>query len=133
MASSRQSWSPPPQPETPDQIRETWDRYRQTLANLPGSPTEQIVTLHGLLADVSARLELESRSLVSRTLSDYASERDRLTLRSAPTAPPSSPRSSSESSPQPGPADLLARTSRLGPRLAQKLIVASARAASRRR
>lgn len=117
---------------TGPELAEAWTEYEQALARMPGSPSERISTLHGLLADVSARLEAEQRSLVSRTLSDYATQADQPVIRRTRTERQSpADRGALASSPQRAAWELVPEAKRLGPRLAQKLVLASTRAARR--
>jgi hypothetical protein len=135
MASSRPTWTPPPPLLTEDDLIETWDRYRQSLASLPGTPMQRAATLQGLLATVSRQLEESSRNEISRTLLEYTQATDHPVLRSTMPAAqrPSGDRPAPAPFPQPSPVDLLSGSrSRLGPRLTSKLIVASARAQARR-
>lgn len=127
------SLPPPSSPLLPEltstSLIASWKEYERALASLPGGPEERVKMLHGLLADVSARLEEQSRDRISRTLQDYASEQDRPVLRSTTREPrsPSERPPDSERSRQPSPLELLSKTDRLGPRLAAKLLAASAR------
>lgn len=132
---SQQRWTEPPPLTSEQAFRETMDRYAASLANLPGTPQERITRLHALLADVSARLQTQASQSLTASLMEYAQMQDRLVLRSTRTEPQraSSPdRGSRESSPQPTSADLLSSSGRIGPRLATKLILASARSRTRR-
>lgn len=124
----------PADPITPGLVEETWDSYRRALAEMASAP-DGISRLTTLLTDVSARLEAENRTVLSQTLSEYAEQRDRLVLRSTPTAgrsPAPNDRGRPPTSPQPAPWELLSASRRLGPRLAQKLTIAQARREARR-
>lgn len=119
-----------PRPMTEAQLHASFASYQRGLAML--SPSE----LMAELSRVSALLERQSnQALTSELLRASSSAMDRLDPPSDPMASPSG--SSDRSSPPPTTAEprsweLLARTSRLGPRLAAKLVVASARASARR-
>jgi hypothetical protein len=123
---------PTPLPLSTEDLHRTFDGYRQALSFLP--PAQLMAELNR----VSALLQDQSNSLLTGTLWQAShSEIDRLgpaeeplsmsqseAGRDRPTSPRSSPPTSSIS--------LLAGTGRLGPRLAAKLIVSSARAQSYR-
>lgn len=113
-------------------LRDVWTDYATALASMPGSPGERIERLHGLLADVSARLEREQRDLISRTLQEYARGADQPVTRSTTAVSRPPDRARPASSPPPQPWESVA-SRRLGPRLAQKLVLSSVRQAARRR
>lgn len=133
--------SPLPQPNNPEALARTWDGYRQTLLTMARRPDgirlllEHLTTINSQL---QAERERQMALVTSAPLSAYISNLDQLVLRSTPRerqsrsprdrAAPASPRS-----PQPSPLDLLSRSNRLGPRLAAKLVAASARAEANRR
>lgn len=128
MTDSPRSYRLPDPPITDSLTRQTFESYQRSLAMIASQPggTER---LFGLLTEVSARLEAQTRSAISQTLSEYASSRDTLVPRSTPKDVRSRPsdRSASIPSPQPSAIDLLSTSSRLGPRLATKLILSAAR------
>lgn len=121
----------PPDNET--EIRRSFEGFRLALAQMT---PEQLM---GQLTTINAALEAEARTrlaaTVSEPLSAYIEKLDRVVLRSTPSEIPSpSPRDRGDPrfpSRQPSPLDLLASSARLGPRLAAKLVVASARSRSR--
>jgi hypothetical protein len=126
------SLPPPTSPLLPpigDQtVRDVWTDYARALGSLPGTPEERLTTLHGLLADVSGRLQQQTSQSISQALQDYASRQDQPVIRSMTTARPSPPDrpQAREASQPPSPQSLL-YASRLGPRLAGKLVMASVR------
>lgn len=124
-------WQPPRSTLPPldeQRLATAWTEYEEALSRLPGTPAQRMATLHGLLADVSARLESEQRALVSRTLLEYTSEIDRPVTRSTPTGVPSRPdRGDRASSPLPPAWERSPAAQRLGARLAQKLVLATVR------
>ena len=102
--------------------------------------------LRAELTRINALLEQQSRMAIRETiehgtsvaLSDWIQSLDRPVLRSTAPELPSSNSArgrAAQASPRsrpPSPLDLLAKSARMGPRLAAKLVAASARSASRR-
>lgn len=124
-------WQPyrrPDDPLTPALAEQTWRSYQQTLATIGAGP-DGIARLSGLLTEVSARLQAESRQTISDALLAYSSTQDRPVQRSTPRVAPSPGRADPprERSRQPAAWELLSASQRLGPRLAQKLTLAEAR------
>jgi hypothetical protein len=127
-------------PESSAAIARTFRGYQEMLARM--DPDQ----LRSELSRINALLETQSRTALSElvrsgpsvTLSDYLQSLDRLVVRSIEPERPSSssPRGraaqASQTSRPLSPLDLLAGTSRLGPRLAAKLAAASVRASGRR-
>lgn len=109
----------------------TWSAFERLLPNLSN---DQLLTM--FTSATEALAAQTGASLLSRTLSDYASTLDSPVLRSTETATrsPSSdrPRERPSLSPRPSSLDLLASSQRLGPRLAAKLVASSARAQGKR-
>ena len=113
------------------QEHRTWDGYRKALASLT---PEQLMSL---LATINSQLDAERDRRMSSILLSSPSSGDldrpvlsstRRETRPSPTdrgAPPSTFR-------PPSAVDLLSANQRLGPRLAARLMIASARAQSRR-
>lgn len=122
--------------ETEAAIVGIFDSYRATLAKL--SRPELLAHL----TEINGQLETQARQTVANTLapsaglSDFLTALDRPQIRSIERDPSSSHRGrAAQDSPrsQPrSPLDLLAGSSRLGPRLAAKLVAASVRASGRR-
>jgi len=134
MASLPSPSTPLLPPLTDEAMIGVWTQYAAALESLPGGPEERLKTLHGLLADVSARLEEQNRSSISQALLEYSRQTDIPVLRSTTRAIPRQSERSQDRAPslQRSPWDLLSGSSRIGPRLAQKLVVASARARASR-
>lgn len=117
-------------------IEGAFEHYRTALRTMDRT------ALLAHLTEINAQLESQRRETLSSALDPSAvlsglpSSIDLPVLRSIERDPPSSPRGreaqASPRSPQPSPLDLLARSSRIGPRLAAKLVAASARASARR-
>lgn len=137
MTDSRQLPSLNP-PETEEAIERTFRGYRMWLQ----TQTPEQLASHA--AELSARLEDQARASLGQVigqppqLSDWLTSLDRVSFRSTPTATrPSSPRDRGQepslSSRQPSPMDLLASSQRLAPKIAARLVAASARAEARRR
>jgi hypothetical protein len=132
----RINWQPPTAPLDPTEIASAFEGYQQTIQTMP---RDQLLAE---LARVSALLESQSSNLLTSQLwqashsaidrLDQAQEPMSMTMDSSrfgadPERPASRP------SPEPSRAiSLLAGTGRLGPRLAAKLVVSSARAQTRR-
>jgi len=120
------------EPLTPPQEYRTWDGYRQALATL--SPEQ----LMGLLTSINGQLQEERARQMASTLASSQSLEgalDRPVLSSTRMATQRSPmdRGTPPSTFRPPSAvDLLSSSQRLGPKLAQRLMLASARATSRR-
>lgn len=124
-------------PDSRAAIERTFAGYKKTLESLsPDQLMEHLTAING-------QLELQQRALVSAVLSPSEvlsasiASLDRPVLRSTPTAIQSpQPRGlAAQVSPShlpPRAVDLLASSSRLGPRLAAKLVAASARSRSMR-
>lgn len=119
-------------------IERTFEGYRAWLRTAtPDQLREQLTKINAALEEQS-RTTLQSMVERSGGLSDYLTSLDRVQLRSTPPDLPSShsPRGrGAQGSPRsrpPSPLDLLAGSGRLGPRLAAKLVAASARASRRR-
>lgn len=112
---------------------ETWASYRKALAEI-GSKPDGMERLSALLTEVSTALQLQTRDQISSTLSAYSATQDRPVQRSMPRVAPSPgrPDPRPEPSRQPAAWELLSSSRRLGPRLAAKLTIASARAESKR-
>lgn len=120
-----------PQPSDDPNLIETFAGYRAALRLM----TPMQLVAHS--TELSARLEEQSRStlasLISGTLSDSLQNIDRLQVRSTPAGPRSSERRdrgeshSRPSTPQPSALDQLARSKRLAPRIAAKLVLHEAR------
>lgn len=127
---------PPTAPLDPTEIAASFEGYRQTLATM-SQPA-----LLAELARVSALLQAQSSNLLTSQLwqashsaidhLDQAPEPTSMTMPSSPSeGDPSRP--ASRPTPEPSRAiNLLAGTGRLGPRLAAKLVVSSARAQARK-
>lgn len=117
-------------PDSEEAIRRSFEGYRMSLASLTPDQLMAHLTQINLALQEQARASLAAT--VSEPLSDYLEKIDRVVLRSTPSEIQSpSPRGlaaqGSPSSRPPSPLDLLASSNRLGPRLAAKLVVASAR------
>lgn len=136
MASSPPTNSPPPLPppgrNDPDR---SWEAYRWALSRLT------IPELLEHLTRINAAQEAQARSLTATTAASLPSLADSLSsldrIAPGPTAPASpwpTDRGGgpSPASPQPSAVDRLAATAKLGPRIAARLLLASARAQRRR-
>ena len=77
-------YSLPDRPDTPDQARQSFESYRAALEMMGRGP-DGIARLSALLTEVSARLEEQTRSAISDTLSAYTSSQDQLVPRSTRT------------------------------------------------
>lgn len=125
-----------PSSATEEAIEAGFARYQTALQGMDRS------TLLRHLTEINGQLEAQRSSILSNVLaptaglSDFLTAIDRPQHRSIETDPRSSPRGrEAQASPRsrpPGPLDLLAGSSRLGPRLAAKLVAASARASAKR-
>jgi len=119
-------------PISTEDLRKMYDGYQQALTFLPPA------TLMAELARVNALIENQSSNLLTGTLWQAShSEIDRPDLSPEPLSmgqsQPGHDRPLSPRSPAPTSAiSLLAGTGRIGPRLAAKLVVSSARAQSHR-
>lgn len=114
-------WKPPADPA---EERRLWDAYRTMLSRMT---PEQLMDHASRNA---ALLQSQARAMTSMTLSDFRTGMDNPVLQRPSMAPPSStdrPAQASQRSLQPSALDLLSSSHRLGPALATKLIVASAR------
>lgn len=132
MASRRLTNLPAPQPISGREIETMFDGYRQSLSLLtPEQLMEHLSRVNGLLQDQSNNLLTgtlwqASHSAIDRL--DQAQEPMSMSQSEAAPDRPTSPRL-----PPPSTAiSLLAGTGRIGPRLAAKLVVSSARAQSQR-
>ena len=126
------SLPPTPLPLSTEDLRRMFDGYQQALSFL--SPDK----LMAELSRVNALIESQSKSLLTGALWQGShSEIDRQGPAPEPLSmDPSAQdhdRPASRPSPPPTAASLLAGTGRVGPRLASKLIISSARAQTRRR
>jgi len=121
-----------PPPLNEDQLKASFRSYETALQRLDQS------ALFAELARVNGLLQEQAQtSLTSLLLRERTSEIDRLDQLSPETESQSSdpadrPRPSPQSPPQMNSWQLLSGTSRLGPRLAAKLVVSSARAQAKR-
>jgi hypothetical protein len=113
--------------------RRTWQAYQRWLAMLD----QQQLASH--LTEINAQLQSQATARIlstSQALSDYRQTVDRPVVSSTPTASPSSlmdrAREPFPGSPAPDALSLLSSSQRLGPRLAARLVLASARAAARK-
>lgn len=130
------NWQPPTGPLDPAEIASAFEGYQQTIQTMP---RDQLLAE---LARVNGLLESQSSNLLTSQLWQAShSAIDRLDQPPEPTsmttgssrfdADPERP--ASRPSPEPSRAiSLLAGTGRLGPRLAAKLVVSSARAQARK-
>lgn len=120
------------QPLSPPQEYRTWDGYRRALAAL--SPTQLMELLTSINGQLVAERERQMSSILASSQSSVEAL-DRPVLSSTRMATQRSPmdRGALPSTfPQPSAVDLLSASQRLGPKLAQRLMLASARATSRR-
>ena len=130
----RQSYRLPDPPMNSEGVRQTWQSYQASLEHIAAQP-DGMETLSRLLSEVSEKLQAQTQSTISHTLSEYNSTQDRPVLRSmakggpSPSAPDRGARP--DPSRAPGPLDLLSSSRRLGPRLASKLVLAEARRQTR--
>ena len=111
--------------------RRTWQSYQRWLA----SQTQEQLADH--LTGINAALQAQSTTLLtSQLLSDYHRTIDQPVLSSMPMELPSSlterARELSPASQRPDALALLSQSQRLGPRLAARLVLASARAQARK-
>lgn len=120
------------EPLSPPQEYQTWGGYRQALARMSTPQLmELLATINGqLAAERDRRLSsiLGLSSTVTEGLDQPVLSSTRMATQHSPMdrgAPPST-------FPQPSAVDLLASSQRLGPKLAQRLMLASARAVQRR-
>lgn len=114
------------------QEHQTWQGYRQALATLsPQQLMELLTTINGQLTMERERRMasiLSSSPSLSEVLDQPVLSSTRMATQRSPMdrgVPPST-------FPQPSAVDLLASSQRLGPKLAQRLMLASARAVRRR-
>jgi len=129
MASSRRRGL---EPLTPPQEYGTWDGYRRALASL--SPSELMALLATINTGLTAERERRMASILTSSPS-MAEALDRPVLSSTRMATQRSPMDRGvppSQFQQQSAVDLLASSQRLGPKLAQRLMIASARAQSRR-
>ena len=129
MASSRRRGL---EPLTPPQEYDTWDGYRRALASL--SPPELMALLATINTGLTAERERRMASILTSSPS-MAEALDRPVLSSTRMATQRSPMDRGvppSQFQQQSAVDLLASSQRLGPKLAQRLMIASARAQSRR-
>lgn len=133
MTDSWQDPLPPP-PDNRAGVDATMQSYKRALEKL-GSQPDGIERLSRLAIEVSAELQKQSSSTISQTLLTYASQQDSPVSRSTRTAgrSPSPPDRSAPpaSTPRPAAWELLSGRQRMGPRLAQKLVLAEARRGNR--
>lgn len=123
----------PPPPDTPAAVDATMQSYKRALEQIARQP-DAIERLSRLAIAVSAELQKQSSSSITQTLLTYASQKDSPVSRSTRTAArsPSPDRAApQESRPRPAAWELLGSRQRMGPRLAQKLILAEARRGNR--
>ncbi len=119
-------WKPP---SDPAEERRLWGTYRAALSQM------SLAQLMAHASQNAALLQAQAHATTSEMLSEYQRAKDNPVLPRASMAPRSSadrPEPASRQSQQPSSLDLLSSSRRLGPALATKLIVASARAANRR-
>lgn len=117
-----------PNPTDQYGVQETFKGFRQALAVL--SIPQLMDQLTRINAAMEADAQLKLRNAISTTswgsssLDDPVVRSTRTATRGAPAAPTDRGAGPSLLSPPPGPLDLLARSGRLGPRLAAKLVAA---------
>jgi hypothetical protein len=119
-----------PKSPTPSEVEEAWAGYERSLSRLSN---DQLLSL---LTTLNSQLQEQATSSISTTLLASLEAADRPVLSSTPTAtlsdyPPMDRGVRASPQQQPGALDLLARSRRLGPRVAGKLVLAQARAARR--
>ena len=110
-------------------LPELWRQYERALERLtPQQLMEQLTA-------INSGLQPQPTSTLSNLLLDRLHSADQPVVSSTTKATPSSADrdrpAASRPSPPPSPIELLSRSQRLGPRLAAKLVLASARAARR--